>query len=58
MYMRTNPKPERIHIANYDTDRTVNIVWTSDTTHTTGTGGACYDFYFFSEYSKNHKGGI
>jgi hypothetical protein len=20
--------------------------------------GACYDFYFFSEYSKNHKGGI
>ena len=22
------------------------------------TTGACYDFYFFSEYSKNHKGGI
>jgi hypothetical protein len=20
--------------------------------------GACYDFYFFSKYSKNHKGGI
>ena len=57
MYIKEQTRQWAKEKVQKDKQRSIKLTYkTKD--RVTLTTGACYDFYFFSEYSKNHKGGI